>query len=773
MDQIQLRDLEAQCIQECAPACSAACPLHVDARGICSAVAQGDFSGGLQILKKTMPFPAIVCRICEQPCRNTCLRQQPLEMAALEHACVAYGEPPEEKAATAAKRKQRVAVIGSGLCGLTAAYDLTKKRYPVVIFEAGSVAGGRLRNFSESQLPRSVLESELSQLSRLGVEFRLNSPVSAVYGSGAFTISELQHEFDAVLIATGADDRYGLGSESAGLGTVDAQTCATAQPGIFAGFGVGRPENPMSLIMAMAYGRIAAVTMDRHVQRVSLTASRVNEGPYESCLYTNTEGVAFAPAVALQPEGYSQAQAKTEAARCLTCECMECVKACEYLASLGGYPKKYARSIYNNLSIVMGTRQANKLINSCSLCGQCAEICPTHMDMGAICKQARQTMVAQGHMPPSAHDFALRDMAFSNSEHFAMTRPQPGKAVSRYVFFPGCQLSGSAPDQVDKTYRYLREHLDGVALMLRCCGAPAEWAGRNDLFQAALAEFKQAYDSLGKPKMILACSSCYQVFKQNLPGVEICSLWEIMDQQGFAPEAARKNRGVIAIHDPCSTRHETEIHQHVRRLVQQAGYSIEELPLNREKTSCCSFGGDTWLANPQLSRQVIQRRINESPRDYLTYCAMCRDLFASQGKPTLHLLDLIFESDLSASASRKSPGYSQRHENRAHLKQKMLKSIWGEETAGQSASESIRLVLSETVQQRIDARLILIEDIQQVLAYAESSGNRLKNPHNGHLVAHYRPNSLTYWVEYAPQDGAFEIFNAYSHRMEIQEGAKR
>ena len=65
-----------------------------------------------------------------------------------------------------------------------------------------------------------------------------------------------------------------------------------------------------------------------------------------------------------------------EAKRCLQCECLECVKVCAYLERFGAYPKKYAREIYNNESIVMGTRQANKLINSCSLCGLCEEVCP-------------------------------------------------------------------------------------------------------------------------------------------------------------------------------------------------------------------------------------------------------------------------------------------------------------------------------------------------------------------------------------------------------------
>ncbi len=79
--------------------------------------------------------------------------------------------------------------------------------------------------------------------------------------------------------------------------------------------------------------------------------------------------------------GYSAEEAVEEAKRCLQCECMECVKVCEFLAGFKGYPKKYIRQIYNNLSIVMGQRHGNKLINSCSICGLCKEVCPEDLHM--------------------------------------------------------------------------------------------------------------------------------------------------------------------------------------------------------------------------------------------------------------------------------------------------------------------------------------------------------------------------------------------------------
>lgn len=774
MDQKELRELEAQCIQECAPPCSAACPIHVDVRGVSAEISRGDFAAALKLLKKTLPFPGIIGRICDQPCQSVCKRGEvgaAIAIADLERACADLGDSEPEKIVLRARRKQRVAVVGSGLSGLTAALDLAKKRYNVVLFEAQEHLGGSLWGIPEARLPRSVIETETSQVLDWGIDVRFNTPISANSNDGHLSLAQLQQEFDAVYLAVGTAPAAEFALNGDGHLTADPITYVTDLPGVFA---CPQPSGQPSPIDAIAAGRRAATSIDRYVQGVSLTAARQNEGPYESCLYTNSAGIEPLPMIPLADIGigYSADEATREAQRCLQCECMECVKVCEYLEEYGSYPRQYVRQIYNNLSIVMGTRHANKLINSCSLCGLCAEVCPTKLNMGTVCKQARQTMVQQKRMPASAHDFALRDMAFSTSDKFTLARHQPGTQTSEFVFFPGCQLSASAPQQVEQIYDYLRAKLPGTGLMLRCCGAPADWAGRSDLFQSTLAEFSAWHAAMGRPKLVLACSSCYQVFKTNLPDVELVSLWELFEREGLPEGVTPGAGGTVAIHDPCSTRHESAMQESVRRLVQQLGYQVEELPLSREKTTCCSYGGGMWLTNPPLAQKVVERRIAASPADYLTYCAMCRDFFAARGKRALHLLDLIFGDDPQASATRRGPGFSQRHENRARLKKKLLKEVWGEMIDNQASYEAIQLTMTEAVQQRLEERLILVEDIQQVIAYAERTGRKLKQANSGHFLAHYRPTSVTYWVEYAPQGEAFAIHNAYSHRMELIEDRK-
>lgn len=804
-----LRELEAQCIQENAPPCQATCPLHVDVRGMMAAVSRGEFAAAQALFVKSVPFPGIISRLCDEPCRPACTRGQvgdPISIRAIEAACMAI-TPVSGKVQTANVHRpatlkvttpgKRVAVIGGGLSGLTAAHDLARKGYALTLFEAGGALGGRALHAPPAQLPAHVLEEDLELLPELGVEVRLDAAVDNS------TLDRLCADYHAVYLAVGvatgaaAGTANGAGNGAAktagsplniSAGSIDPVTFATGRPGLFAGGSLLR-EN-WSPITSMSDGRRAAISIDRYLQNVSLTASRDREGAYQTALYTNVAGIeplAETPplgaphgngrngkAAAQQAESARDALgrwATTEAGRCLQCACLECVKVCDYLAEYGSYPRKYVRTIYNNLSIVMGERHANQFINSCAVCGLCAAVCPTQMDMGAICRTARSIMVQQKRMPPGAHDFALRDMAFSNGEHFALARHHPGTQHSDYLFFPGCQLAGSSPAHVEAVYDYLQEALPGnVGLMLGCCGAPADWAGRDDLRAGALAQFQAAHEALGRPRLVLACSSCMQLFRAQLPEVELLSLWNILDERGLPEQAAPfAGSGAFALHDPCTTRYEPAVQESVRRLLDRLGYQTEELPRSRERTTCCGFGGLMVYANRPLARQVVQRRIAESDADYVTYCAVCRDYFAAQGKPALHLLDLIFGG---GSDGRAGPGFSQKHENRARLKRRMLLERWGETVAGEEEYAAVRLRLSDEVLAMMDERLILAADIQQVIAHAERTGQKLLSPQSGHLLAHFRPGAVTYWVEYAPAPDGYTVFNAYSHRMDVGEGKR-
>ncbi len=760
MEQEKLRELEQKCIQECRPPCTAACPVHVDVRSVTGHIVRGDLDAALKVLRKALPFPYIIGSICDQPCARVCNRGSTggsIQIAALERACAEAG-PGRVNIPLLPSRGKRIAVIGGGLSGLTAAFDLRKKGYSVTVFEKVDRPGGSLWSAAGNRVDADRGEQELSIIADMGAEVHINTASNPDAVSG----------FDAVYIAAGA------GSYAPAVDSVTYEVAG--REGVFAGGSLLRADGTFSPILSVADGRRAAVSIDRYLQGASLTAARAGEGSQQSILYTNLDEVEpVTPCVPEDPaKGLTREEAQREAARCLQCQCLECVKVCPYLESFEGYPKKYIREIYNNLSIVMGMRKSNKLINSCSLCGLCAEVCPNGLNMAEVCSAARRTMVGQKRMPPSAHDFALRDMLFANSDSCMLTSAGPGNEQCSYVFFPGCQLCASAPEHVVSAYNVLRDALDGDAgIMLGCCGTPADWAGRDDLCEQVRQDLASRHRQLGSPAIIIACPSCSRSLGKLLPDAETVSLWQMLDDRFFsvAPEQ-QKFANTVSIHDPCSARHDAGLHDSVRSIVKKAGCAIEELPLSRHKTTCCSYGGLMWFANFGVARKVIEQRVRESPADYITYCSMCRDLLASQGKNCLHLLDLLFEKDLHVRGMRQCPGWSQRRENRARLKNILRTQIEHSDMDESMHTAEPELLIEPDMQAILDKRFILIDEARQVIAAAERTGRKLVSSATGHSLAYSKIGSVTCWIEYSgPNEGAYRIHNAYSHRMEIVEGA--
>lgn len=773
MDQEELRALEQRCIQEEAPECTAACPIHVDGRAFVGHVAKGEWLDAWKVLRKTMPFPGILGRICDAPCRRHCKRREagdPIQIGDLERACVATPAPAARFQPLPRKGKT-VAVIGSGLSGLTAAWDLARKGYSIRIFEPGSRLGGPLRDIPGQRLPEAVLEEEMERLGTLDVAVHLKVEVEP-----APFLEQCISENDAVFISLEnvAGRSWTIGRDDAGRIIVDPMLQSTRRAGVYAGGRPG-PAGP-SPVWQAAEGRWAATSIDRFLQKVSLTAGREKDGPFRTRLFTSLDGVLPLPKIAAaDPQaGYSAEEAVAEARRCLECECLECVKICAYLERFGAYPRRYAREIYNNESIVMGMRQANKLVNSCSLCGLCERVCPEDFAVQDLCLQARRSMVRRGKMPPSAHEFALQDMRFSLSNRFRLARQAPGRTDSTHVFFPGCQLCASSPAQVERVYAYLMDVFPGgVALRLGCCGAPAFWAGREDEFRSVGDGFLEDWKALGRPELIVACSTCFRMFAEHLPQVPIVSLWQALDAPHLTPAAAEAAGQELAIHDPCTTRPYPAIQDAARRIVKRLGISAQELTLGRDKTECCGFGGLMQNANPELSREVAARRARISPLDYLTYCAMCRDSLAAVGKRAVHLLDVVFPDAAGPDpAARQRPGWSERQENRARLRAALVKKYWGERAQAMQEHERITLIIAPEVAALLEKRRILVEDVQQVIHAAEKSGRAVVHPQTGRLKASHRPYRATIWVEYSPAPDGYVVHTAYSHRIELMGGTQ-
>jgi len=768
MDGQQVRDWESHCIEEQPPACNAACPVHVDVRGMMELLRKGDFKLAFALFARIIPFPAIIGYICDHPCEGTCKRREAgeaIQIHQLERACVDAGFPAAPFRTNKQLHKKRIAVVGAGLSGLCVAAELGVKGHAVVLFEARPQALARLRAYDPQVLPGSAIDADLARFDGTSVELRLNEAIDFPSATG---LAALADQFDAIYLGLGPDPQPALAGVLAltadGHLAIDALTFATSHPKVFAG-GSQRYGASYLPINSLQDGRYASLSIDRMLQGASLTANRDTQGTQPSRLFVNTSRYAPLPAVipADPVRGFSQTEAIAEATRCFPCHCLECVKVCPFLEHFGAYPKRYIREIYNNETIIMGPRKTNRLIDSCTLCGLCAAVCPEDLGMGEVCLSARQGMTEKGKMPPSHHDFALRDLAFSRSDAFVLARHQPGFERSAAVFYPGCQLAASSPEHVEKTYAHLCATLDGgVGLMLGCCGAPAQWAGREDLFAETRAAFASEWRRLGQPTLITACSSCFRMFTDHQPEVPVQSLWSVLERVGL-PAGALPKAATLAIHDPCTTRHDAAIQGSVRRLLDQRGVPAIELD-GPGLTTCCGFGGLAEFANPLVANKIVDRRIGQNDADYLTYCAMCRDNFARRGKRAVHLLDLVFPG-ADDPAARPDPGFSMRQENRGRLKRRLLRDLW-EETVNEPAA-GIELVVSAEVHADLERKLILLDDVRQTVVHAETSGEKLLDRKSGHFIASHRAVSITYWIEYTVEDGRYVIHRGYSHRMQL------
>ncbi len=196
--------------------CRVGCPVFTDACGYVTAVAEGRDEDAYGIARATNPFVSICGRICGAPCERACRRgsvDSPISIRAIKRwACELHGN--ETGSSEAYHRfadgrmlpprgdyPEKIAVVGSGVAGLTVAHDLARAGYKVTVFEAGPVAGGMLTvGVPLYRLPRELVQAEIEAILSLGVELRLNTPV----GKPGTTLSDLRREgFSAFYLGAG------------------------------------------------------------------------------------------------------------------------------------------------------------------------------------------------------------------------------------------------------------------------------------------------------------------------------------------------------------------------------------------------------------------------------------------------------------------------------------------------------------------------------------------------------------------------------------------
>ncbi|MFC2002194.1 FAD-dependent oxidoreductase [Chloroflexota bacterium] len=184
---------------ECGYPCSHECPIGNDVLGFVSLIREGKYAEAWRLLAESNPFPGVCGRVCFHPCESACNRSQvdePIAIQALERLAAEY--MPTVPPFAVERKRQRVAIVGSGPAGLACAYHLVLRGYRATVFEALPEAGGMLRvGIPDYRLPKAVLDREIAFIEALGVEIKTNMRVGQ-----NLSMKDL-NKFDAVFLAVG------------------------------------------------------------------------------------------------------------------------------------------------------------------------------------------------------------------------------------------------------------------------------------------------------------------------------------------------------------------------------------------------------------------------------------------------------------------------------------------------------------------------------------------------------------------------------------------
>lgn len=340
-------------VGDCLSPCHRLCPLGLNIPVMIREIKAGKLDEASVTVRNSLPLAGVLGRLCHHPCEQGCRRGNLDDPAAIrdmerfvtdeelkktrrsaiasEHAAARHStagsETPANPRSVARKPPsgKSVAIVGSGPAGLSAAYHLVRAGHSVTVVDRHDCAGGTLRLVAEDQLPRAVLDAELSRLAEAGVDFKLGVELG-----DQVRLDGLSRGFDAILLAIGevtlADgERLGVALAGTAL-KADPNTCQTPVRNIFA---TGAAVKPVKqLVRAMAEGRAAAECVHRFLVGQPV---RRPEKPFSSIMGRLEPGelrkflAGASGAACVTPcdrcAGLNSKEAATEADRCLHCDC--------------------------------------------------------------------------------------------------------------------------------------------------------------------------------------------------------------------------------------------------------------------------------------------------------------------------------------------------------------------------------------------------------------------------------------------------------------------
>ncbi|MBA7621188.1 NADPH-Fe(3+) oxidoreductase subunit beta [subsurface metagenome] len=192
------------------PPCIDACPARIDIPGYTRLIAEGKTDEAYALIRERVPFPGILGRVCTHPCEDACRRRdvfnQPIEICALKrYVADKAGEVSGEVLKVEKDTGHRVAIVGAGPAGLTAAFYLRKKGHQVTVFDALPEPGGMIRFcIPDYRIPKDILRAEIKEIEDIGVEIRTNTKVDSIERM-------FEEGYNSVFIAIGAHQGLKIG----------------------------------------------------------------------------------------------------------------------------------------------------------------------------------------------------------------------------------------------------------------------------------------------------------------------------------------------------------------------------------------------------------------------------------------------------------------------------------------------------------------------------------------------------------------------------------
>ncbi len=379
-------------VGDCEAPCTLTCPAGMDIPLMNRLIANGEFEKSLEIVREEIALPLILGYICPAPCEKAC-RRKPIDGAVSICLLKRFTAQDSDRRNQHLKPEiiktgKKIAIIGTGPAGLSAAYYLLRAGHDVTLFDKNELAGGAMRySIDEDKLPREMLDAEIAGIQQMGAVFQLNQQITPDFFENSILLQS-----DAVILATGNRSNQPVedfGLMDSGHEFVDKKTFKTARPGVFACGNMIR-EYEMA-VRASAQGRIVAAEVGIYLQthlpvkKIQFNSSFGHLSKPEQREYLKESYLGFP----VEPDGgfiagFNEEQAIAEAKRCLHCDCRK-PTSCKlriYSDQYGAIRKKHlgperkhiTKSIHHDLIVYEPEK--------CIRCGLCVEISGKEESLG-------------------------------------------------------------------------------------------------------------------------------------------------------------------------------------------------------------------------------------------------------------------------------------------------------------------------------------------------------------------------------------------------------